>query len=272
MREVRYVSENGEFILNQNAEITIKSFNPWSSSWDYDSVEKQYGVRLKRFRKKPLSLKISLRFKREYARHLNEFFMCCEKDVLNNTPGKLYVDDEYIEGFVISRDTIPSEDFYGYQQDITFFAPYPFWITEESRSFSPSAGSEATTGLDYDYDYEYDYAPSVGGNIIWNSQHYADSDFIMTIYGPCINPRISIGGHPYSVNATLSENESVIIDSSKHTVTLVSNGEEFNAFDMRNKEQSVFDKIPSGSFNVVWSGLFGFNIVLKKERGEPIWK
>ena len=37
------------------------------------------------------------------------------------------------------------------------------------------------------------------------------------------------------------------------------------------KNRTIFDKIPSGDLNIVWTAAFGFDLTLYLERGEPTW-
>ena len=46
-------------------------------------------------------------------------------------------------------------------------------------------------------------------------------------------------------------------------------GQKINAFDLRNKEESVFEQIPPGKLALDWSGTFGFDLTLYEERSEP---
>ena len=127
--------------------------------------------------------------------------------------------------------------------------------------------------MDYEYDYQYDYTSQKIGTSDWYIDHYQPSEFEMTIFGPCVNPRILIDGYPYEVFDTLENNEYIVIDSRQNSVIKhLSNGTVQDLYDLRAKEESVFEPIPSGYLNLSWSGLFGFEITLYIERGEPRWK
>ena len=42
-------------------------------------------------------------------------------------------------------------------------------------------------------------------------------------------------------------------------------------FSDRNRDDYIFEKIPSGSNDVSWDGAFGFDVTLLEERSEPKW-
>lgn len=112
-----------------------------------------------------------------------------------------------------------------------------------------------------------------GGDVIWNVDHYAPCEFLMTIFGPAVDPRVVINGHPYQVYTTLDANEYLQIDSRANTVVkYLANGIQQDIYDYRAKQESVFDPITPGNISVVWSGEFGFDITLYCERSEPRWK
>ena len=109
--------------------------------------------------------------------------------------------------------------------------------------------------------------------MIWNVDHCAPCEFLMTVFGPAVDPRIVINGHPYQIYTTLDSNEYLQIDSRANTVVkYLANGIRQDIYDYRAKQESVFDPITPGNISVVWSGEFGFDITLYCERSEPRWK
>ena len=105
------------------------------------------------------------------------------------------------------------------------------------------------------------------------NDHYADSNFLLTIYGPIVDPVLYIGGHEYSVTIVLEEGEYLEIDSAAGTVVKVKvSGERVNAFHNRSFESSVFEPIHPGGQDIGWSGRFAFDLVIYEERSEPRWR
>jgi hypothetical protein len=92
----------------------------------------------------------------------------------------------------------------------------------------------------------------------------------MTIFGPVVNPQITINGYTYIIYMSVAEGEYLVVDSRAKTVTLYGEGGvQTNAFDNRNKAESVFEQIPGGNLQVVWDATFGFNLTIYHERSEP---
>lgn len=201
-----------------------------------------------------------------------------QADVTDGKDGKIYTDT----GHYMSCKIIGSE-----KSDwkmglpimfntMTVLADRPVWIREESRSFPPiSSSSEEgeASYLNYEHDYPYDYTMPYGGDVIWTVDHYAPCEFLMTIFGPAVDPRIVINGHPYQIYTTLDTNEYLQIDSrNNQVIKYLANGIQQDIYDLRAKQESVFDPITPGNISVVWSGEFGFDITLYCERSEPKWK
>ena len=279
MITVKYITgyDKKEFVLNDSYELAIKECNPHFSEWTYEEIKQRLGIKVSSFGKDPIELDMVFKFRgseNEISNNMNEFFEACEMDVIEMTPGKLCFNDEYLNGYFISHETESASEFYGYEHTASFLAPYPFYIKDATRNFYPDSTGQPgeVDGLDYNYDYAYDYTGDPSGNRTWTIDHFTESEFEMTIYGPCENPRILIDGYPYEVFDSLEANEYIVINSRNNTVTKHrSNGTTVNIYDLRAKEQSIFKKIPAGKVNLNWSGTFGFALTLYLERGEPTW-
>lgn len=105
-----------------------------------------------------------------------------------------------------------------------------------------------------------------------NNPSFADSNFILTIYGFADNPSVMIAGHPYTVYATIYEGERMVINSVDRTVLKIGRlGEVTSLYNSREKIISVFQKIPPGAHVVTWPGSYGIDLTLLDERSEPKW-
>lgn len=201
-----------------------------------------------------------------------------EKDIINVTPGKLYVGNSYLKCWLTGtgKDRWVN-GLFSISNSLTVTSDYPYWITEESFSFLKASQSGAVSPwLDYPYDYPYEYSKVRNVQYIQNS-NYTASGFRITIYGPCINPLIRIAGHVYELQTTLYESEYAIIDSStryskdRKIVKVKADGSQEDIFNSRNKASDIWQKIPAGRSIVSWNGAFGFDVVLFNERGTPRW-
>lgn len=280
--DIRFVNHNGNEVDLMGGAYKIEESSLFSHSWHYDSDDAAsgYGGKIKKFRKGVQNREINIHiegvgmesYKQAYD-HLMEIF---DEDIIDETAGKLYIDDFYMRCFITDGDPVyfvPGLDMCTYKFKLA--SEYPFWIHEEFRSFPPiSSGSEEEESyLDYEHDYPYDYTMPYGGDVIWSVDHYAPCEFLMTVFGPAVDPRVVINGHPYQVYTTLDTNEYLQIDSRENKVIkYLANGIKQDIYDLRAKQESVFDPITPGNIRVVWSGEFGFDITLYCERSEPRWK
>lgn len=299
-----------EIILNQNYQITIKECNPYSSVWTYISREAKYGEVIESFGKDSLKLEMILKFRgslKQIENEMETFYQECERDILHMKEGELYIGEWKAKGYFLERSAAPSEEFYGQEMSCVFLAPYPFWTKETTYAFLPEEPQE-DTGINtpvmsgdvyigkeiennaavrefrFDflrpsnrkvtypmYDFPFDFRKTYGKRTIENTAFY-ESDFIMTIYGFVDEPSILIAGHPYTIHAIAYEGERIVIDSAAGTVKKIGRlGEETNLYNARNKEYSVFKKIPAGVQILRWSGGFGVDLTLLEERSHPKW-
>lgn len=250
-----------------------------SYSWGYDGEGQQFGTKITRFRKDPIEYEATIIIRGSVDSRkdtLDQFLESTEYDIINKSPGKLIIGDYYINAYMTSSSTAPYEGADWTQKDVVFLCPYPFWIKEESKSFPPvsNTGSQETF-LDYEYDYDYDFTLPPIGNTIWSVDHYAPCEFLMTVFGQCVDPRILINGSPYQVYTTLAPGEYMQIDSRKNSITkILTNGTRQSLYDLRPKypNPSVFSPITPGNIAIQWPGSFGFDLTLYLERSEPKWK
>lgn len=273
---VKYIpgNSNNPIIFN-TYEIGIGSGNPYVTKWKYRGTQKQYGLEINQFEKDPISLPLVFRFRgslKEIKKNLDLFFQECEKDILLRKAGTLWINDWSIRGYFIERETIPSEEFYGNEMSAIFLAPYPFWTKTIEKEFSKQSTIEGDIGLDFDFDFAFDFAADETGRASWNVDHYTKSHFKMKIYGPVDKPKILVNDYPYQIHTTLKAGEYLTIDSRDNTVIkYLYDGKIEDIYNSRDFEYSVFEKMPSGLLNIIWSGEFGFELALFLERSEPKW-
>ena len=177
-----------------------------------------------------------------------------------NMQGGLIVPTDNAEVFGV---TIPSKGFY-------MMMPCDYSLTIPNYT-GFGGGDSGAEDLDYPYDYAFDYLSNIA-NTELNNTDFVPSNFKMLIYGVCVDPSITVGGHTYQVNCTVGESEYLTIDSTTKKVYLTANdGTIINQFNNRNKSSYIFEKIPVGTSAVTWVGDFGFDIILMEERSEPKW-
>lgn len=193
-------------------------------------------------------------------------------DVANDKTGAIYTDTGYylpckISGF---EKTSYSRQGNVISGQFTVVADSQEWITEISKSFIPGT-DVSINALDYPHDYPYDYAPKVSTGSIMNDNYMA-ADFRLTIFGPAVNPAVTIGENVYKVYTELTEDEYLVIDSQTRTVTQYDAlGNQERKYNSRDKNYEIYAQIPVGSQAVSWDGGFGFDLTLYQKRSEPRW-
>ncbi len=248
----------------QTADLFDYSWEPYTESGYITAFEKAAA-------KKNAVLTIQADTPEEYGRAVNEFFETVELDVLNMTPGRLYIGEQYMSCYITASDKTEWE--YGIPQmdvEISIVTDYPYWITEKAYAFHMS-NAVSTNNKRYRYRYAYRYANGLTSTYVEN-RHFYDVNFLMRIYGPCVNPMVVIDGAPYLVYIILAQGEYLEIDSRAGTVTkTMVTGKKENCFHSRDKEGDVFRKITHGMKSLNWSGRFNFDLIFYEERGEPKW-
>ena len=84
---------------------------------------------------------------------------------------------------------------------------------------------------------------------------------------------MTINNHTYRVWGNIAAGEELLIDSLKKTITLTktTTGEAVNWFDKRDRDQYIFEPIPSGQHTVSYLGTFNFDLYVIEKRSEPRW-
>lgn len=198
-----------------------------------------------------------------------------EKDVCDMNPGRIIINGCYMRGYIYeSKKTKYYYNKRFLQSTLKFVSDEPQWVTESTKAFHPVGSDTGYPHLDYPYDYDYDYAPDIisAGHI--NLDHYAPCKYLLKIYGPAINPAVTIGGIVRQVYTTLEAGQYLLIDSRDKTVKRVLNdGSVLNEFDNRRRgTKSIFEPITPGMNGVTWNNAFGFDLTLFIERSEPEWR
>ena len=202
---------------------------------------------------------------------LNEMTDVFERDIFLQKPGKLLVNEEYLNCYIIASEvsdwTLAGN---GVVVSLTILAEKPLWIREELLSYGTFTAGSAT-GFILPTAIPFGLTSNTGiRQLIVDSNLSASAE--ISLFGPFVNPSFSIGEHIYQVNGTLLAGERFVINQLDKTVIKITNsGEVINAFNLRSKTSSVFEPIPAGENILTYSGEFAISINLFYERGEPQW-
>lgn len=278
----KYINSKGEIIDMCEYPYLLQSGDLLDYSWSYEKGNKciknvchDVGERSFKIAIVPdlsLSYEEKIEAKKKAAQRL---FNVIEYDVANNADGRIETDTgSYLPCRIVASTKSDWENPTSYMFcDLTAVCGKNTWINEMKKSFFPVLEAKSDSGMfDYPYDYEYDYASQITGKDMLNIDHISASLFKLTIFGACLNPCIYINNHKYCIYTSLDKDEYLVIDARKNTIIKYSyDGSTENIYDLRGKEQSVFEAIPAGNIPVMWDGSFGFDITLYLERSEPLW-
>lgn len=278
MIEVKYVCSNGKEynLIGDKLRPTDGYFHKYK--WKQKATDTGMGDSVYGFSKESMTYDITLTVRGTLdsrKKQLDELTNAWEYDIVNVTPGRIYFGNYYIECYILEMSNEVSGIWNNWTDiKVAIYCPYPFWSEETKKDFYPDSmgKGEEYSFLEYPYGYNYDYSREKTGSQHWHIDHYRPNHFRMVVYGPCANPRITINGYVYQIFETLEKGEYLVIDSrSKTVIKHLTNGTEQNIFAKRAKESSVFELIPSGGLMINWSGTFGFEITIYKERSVPRW-
>lgn len=271
---VRYVNHQGESINLDDDKIILQYQELHDYLWDTESKNGKITGFYRENATIPISVGVTADTEEEYLKILNDFFIVTEKDIMTLRNGKLYLGNQYLGCFI--SGSIKEDAFMGVPfqiKNLTLITDHPFWITEQKYEFKKEVEGESGEYLDFPFDTPFDFMGDEKGTGNITVDHYAACDFLLTIYGPCLNPRIVIGDNLYEVKTKMDEGEYLLIDSREGTaVRIRTNGMKVNEFDNRvTSPNSPFEKIQPGYNLVSWDGSFGFDLLLFIERSEPKW-
>lgn len=242
--------------------------------WSYSDDNNIIGGFYKEPVKKSLPVVIVKNSLAERIAVRNNLFEVFESDILAGKKGRICIGNWYLKCWITAIENssyLMHRDFT--KADLTVITDEPFWIKEEIFSYS-AVNVSASGGIDFPFDLPIDLQSSnVGQNTISNSQIFPAA-FKITVYGPSSNPvMIKIGGHTYQVNVGLNSGENLVIDSMNKTIIKVlQDRAETSVMRYRYKKESIFEEIQPGQNELIWSGDFGFDVLLYHKRSEPDWE
>ena len=269
---ITYIASSGHKynLISNGIRHAKANYHVWA--YKVQGTKLQYGTRVADFAKDPAIYETELileggeRQRQTIVDALHDDF---EADLRNKKTGRIIWGDYYIDCFVIESNTAPTDIPTRTLNKIKIYAPYPYWVQDYNIELLPSEETESEF-LDFPFNFPFDFtAPTIGETTI-KSDFPFDSEFEMVIFGPAVNPRVTINWYSYVLYTTIPDGAYVVIDSRKKTVMQFNtDGTQSNIFNLRNKTDSIFQKIPGGNLRITWDATFGVNITIHRERSEP---
>lgn len=244
--------------------------------WSFDTINGRISRFYRKTTNRKLPLTVMCNTGDEAVSAKNRLLEIAEADIEAMIPGKIIIGDYYTNGYITESSKsnyMVNRRYCKINLTLTSENDDSMWYREEPHVFPPGSGTQEAngTGMDYPYEYSYDYAISQAVNSIVCESVRA-SAFRLKIYGQVTNPAVTISGHTYAVNGTVSEGETLLIDSITKKITLTTaSGTKINWFDKRNRESYIFQPIPAGINSVSSNGSFGFDLTVIEKRSEPRW-
>lgn len=186
--------------------------------WSFESTSNYSaaGGKIKSFtksvEKKRLNITVFGRSELLYRTAVDNLADTVEYDVVNLTPGKLYVNGSYVECYIKGikpDDWVSGNDFMNVE--LILAVEYPFWLMEREYIFYKT-NQISKNNYRYPLRYPWRYPNGQTHGVIYQ-RHIKPCDFILTINGPAVSPAVEIGGKVYGVIGNIEESEYVMISS-----------------------------------------------------------
>lgn len=224
---------------------------------------------------KTFNLKVAIhpRNKNEQVKNelINRINYVASADVSKRTPGKLYVNDEYVDCYIIANsfdnfNALNSAEFITLQVTI----PTPEWTSEYRYKYGIESPTDGGFKLPTSFPFAFE---SRRKEFVVKNDQYSAMPVEIIFYGPCINPSIRFGGQSYGASLELLNSERLIINQLTNTVTKITqSGELIDVFNDRQKTPSVFNFLEPGEHTIESVGTFLFEITVFERKVHPTWK
>lgn len=257
-----YVNSNNQAISLEGDMARVKSGCLHQYSWNPILSERDFGGKIEKFKKKPLEFDITLRIRgnlEERKAFLDTFTGATEQDVLALKPGKLFFGPFYLECYITSSESGKSEEMScRSEKNIHVYAPYPFWIKEETYYIPP---------VDIEDEVEYLDVP-----VNFKNDHFAAADFNLKAHGPLTAVFFRVNENIYDIPIACEESECIILDTKSETIKKVdASGIEVNVYHSQNFERDNFKKMPPGNVSLYYNRQYPVELTIHQERSEPKW-
>lgn len=263
--------------------------------WSYSQKEKRRGSIIAGFAKDIQSMDLTLNIlARETSRRdeaIDEFNNLIEADIYDGIAGKIWLNDWYTRGYIISSQNTKWQ--YGkpiVQKKVKLVREQENWYhsvrvgnfgnTEQEEAFN-FVEDEIKTFERYEgdgvsllegYNYEFDYMADIQSQQRISNPNATPCEFIISIQGYVNRPIVQIGENVIAVDVEVPHGANLQVDSSAKTAILtLADGTMINVFGARDPDYYLFARIPSGNNIVTWNGSYMWEVKMLEERSEPRW-
>lgn len=290
---VKYENNRGEVINLSEPPYYLNVEPLLDYTWSYATKDKRRGSIIAGFSKNieshSLVLHIMAADDAEKNAAIDAFNNAVEIDIYDGIAGKIWFDDWYTYGYIISAKN--SKWQYGnpvVKKEIALVREADSWYrvttarnfdNEEEKTVDPSDFQIGIRDYEYvlftertGYDYAFDYQSDTHSYANVYNNSILGSEFVLTIYGYADSPRITLGDTVIHVNIEVPEGAKLVVDSTARTVIMtLADGTEVNAFSGRDPDYYIFRRVDAGRNAVTWDGAYLWELALIEERSEPRW-
>lgn len=276
--DIYYQNSAGEKLDLCSIPYLLETANILDFKWDFTTSTNlnSYGGKIDSFTKgitsKKLELSVFAWTEEAYKKAINRLVDVLEYDVVNLTPGRLYCNGSYVSCYITSGEIEDWESPVNFMSvDLKITSEYPMWIIEREFNFTPT-GNLAQGSKKYPNRYPYRYANGSTTGLISQVSN-SPANFKIVFHGPVSDPQVTIGDKLYGVrDVDLEADDYVVIDSVNGTIRkYFKDGHYKNIFNCRTRDNSVFERLKSGSLQVSWTGEFLVSVTVFEERSLPRW-
>lgn len=273
MREsARYVNHLGKSIELNSGDIHISTGTLADWLYSYDVLSGRPSGFAKDCKEKPIGA-IVVGYETRNALH-----DVAVVDIAAEEPGALWVGDWSMSCYIV-----------GLAKDRTWLGPAadytlsilpdgePVWTCVHEYEFAALA---AGGGMDFDYDFDYDFgSEAVSETRLVSNPSALPAPITLTVYGPALNPVVSIAGNDYAFEVDVETGGRLVVDGTRKSITLIDRwGAEQNAFGTRRGVQRAgsgsyaFQRVPHGTHALLCQAGVTVGVRLFETRDEWRWE
>lgn len=274
-----YENGRGDILRLDEAPILIRSSGLFDYQWSittFDRAGRDGGKAVsarRAIQDKSVVLDVFADTQEEHNAALNHLHDVIDYDMCTLSPGRLWVNGQYIRCFAYASAKTLDRDWTRYTAvKLNLKVVSPAWISEETVTMLPSrqCGSD-TMDKRYPGKYAYKYSDD-GVTYKFDGGSNSPLPMIIKIFGACSSPSVYVGGNEYSVNEDIASGEYVVINQEEKSIVKFSNGGvRSNIFNKRKKSVDNFLYAPAGNVEISCSGDFPCEVTFLVQRSEPEW-
>ena len=277
--ECYYENSGGEVIRFDQPPMMIRSSELFDYQWRLTTFDRAMhdGGKVVFARRpvqdKTLSVDVFAETQEAHNAALNRLHDVLDYDVRRLTPGKLWVNGQYIRCLAFASIKTLDRDWTRYTVvKLSLRVVSPAWVEEHSVVLMP-AEETADDNLNKRYPgrYPYRYADDDAAYRFLNDTG-APLPMILRFFGPCRNPSVFVGGNEYSLETETPDGTYIVLDQMEKSIWCVAqDGTRDNLFDCRKKTNDIFLPAPAGSLSIACVGCLSCEVVFLVQRSEPRW-